>query len=46
MIETRVVMKTHYRLNDSDKEFLKNFIFSHFKAKEIQDYYMEEKTAK
>ncbi|KKM61586.1 hypothetical protein LCGC14_1530280 [marine sediment metagenome] len=45
MIETRVVMKTRYRLSESDKEFIKNFIFSHFKARDIQDYYTEEKTA-
>jgi len=44
MIETKIVMKTRYRLSDSDKEFIKNFIFSHFKARDIQDFYMEEKS--
>ena len=43
MIEFKIVVKTHYRFNDSDKEFIKNFLLSTFKdSKEIQDLYMEE----
>jgi len=46
MIELKIVLKTHKRFNDSDKEFIKNFLISHFKqSKEIQDLYIEEKTS-
>lgn len=43
MIETKIVIKTHYRFNDSDKEFIRNFIIAHFKvSKKIVDFYTEE----
>ena len=45
MIELKIVIQTKKRFNDSDKEFIKNFLISHFKQiKDIQDLYIEEKT--
>ena len=45
MIEFKIVMKTHRRFNDSDKEYIKGFLMRYFKeSKEIQDFYMEEKS--
>ncbi len=45
MIELKIVMKSNYRFNESDKEFIKNFLTRYFgKQKEIQDLYMEEKS--
>ena len=45
MIELTIVMKTQRRFNDSDKEYIKDFLMRYFKeSKEIHDFYMEEKT--
>jgi len=45
MIELTIVMKTLRRFNDSDKEFIKGFLMRYFKElKELQDFYIEEKT--
>lgn len=47
MIETKIVFKSSYRLNDSDKEYITNFFNSTFKeSKDIQDFYIEEKSCK
>ncbi|KKL90986.1 hypothetical protein LCGC14_1899240 [marine sediment metagenome] len=46
MIEFKIVVKCHYRFNDSDKKYIKDFLMRYFKeSKEIQDLYMEEKPA-
>lgn len=43
MIQTKIVIKTELRFSDSDKEFIKNLIVSHFKKlKKIVDIYIEE----
>lgn len=44
MIEFKIVVKSHYRFNDSDKEFIKDFLMRYFEeSKDIQDLYMDEK---
>ena len=45
MIELMIVLKAHRRFNESDKAYIKDFMMRYFKeSKEIQDFYMEEKT--
>ena len=43
MLKTKIVFKHKKRLTDSDKEFIKKFIYSYFGAsKDVVEYYTEE----
>ena len=44
LIETKIVIKSQYRFNDSDKELITKFINSHFKeSKKMNYFYIEER---